>query len=92
MGRVVTPKYAVEIEVSGPYRVTPAAWRGRPTSLRLAQYVEQFERSTQPGGANAHLGPTTVTSARVKQNFQGGAVVATYYRHATLEAWARGAA
>lgn len=81
MGRVITPKYAVEIEVSGPYRITPAAWRreyGRAGARDLAKYVAIFEESTHAGGFNEHLGPTTVLSARIKRNVAGGAVVATY--------------
>jgi hypothetical protein len=99
MGRVVTPKYSLEVEVAGPFRVTPAAWRaeyGRPNCITLAKYVETFEASTRPGGANAHLGPTTVVSARIRRNVPGGAVIAIFYRHdrehreATFEAWERG--
>jgi len=81
MGRIVTPKYAVRIEVAGPFLMTPAAWRreyGRPNALSLAKYVENFEASTREGGANEHLGPTTVTRAAIKRNVLGGAILATY--------------
>jgi hypothetical protein len=82
MGRVVTPKYAVEIEVrGGPWIFTPAAWHrsyGRPTVANLAAYVAKFEASTKPGGANDSLGVMVVSAARIKLNVLGGAVVATY--------------
>jgi hypothetical protein len=81
MGRIVTPKYVVEVEVSGPYRHTRAPWRreyGRPNAIDLGKYVAKFEASTRPGGANEHIGPTTVLRARIKLNVAGGATVATF--------------
>lgn len=81
MGRTITPTYRTEIKVAGPYAWTPAAWRckeqGRPTDAALAAYVAVLEASTREGGCNAHLGETTVRSARIIHQPTGD-VVATY--------------
>lgn len=86
MGRSYTPRYVCEIVVPGTYH-TPMSWDvksrygargyGKPTDANLKKYVEGFEASTKPGGVNAHLGETIVTSARIIDQFEGG-VVATY--------------
>jgi hypothetical protein len=77
----LTTAYVVEIDTPG-YRYTPAPWRtrqaGRPTTANLAAHVEAFEASTEPGGCNAHLGATRVTSARIRRNQLRGVVVASY--------------
>ena len=76
-----TPTYVVELTIPGT-RNTPSAWNckndGRPTEANLANYVQTYERSTRPGGVNDHLGPETVTSARIRRNTCYGDVVARY--------------
>jgi hypothetical protein len=54
MGRIVTPKYRMEVKTNVG-SLTPAAWRGRVTSKRLADHVEGLNQSFQPGGINAHV-------------------------------------
>jgi hypothetical protein len=77
-----TPTYRIETKVAGAYW-TPAGWDtkhyGRPNDERLAEYVEQVETSTRPGGVNEHLGGTTILSARIVHQFTGE-TVATYKR------------
>jgi hypothetical protein len=59
-------------------RLTPASWYirsalrqgrpngyGAPTPANLRKYVQRFEASTKPGGANAHLGETRIVLARI---------------------------
>jgi hypothetical protein len=79
--RDTTPTYVVMIHVPG-VRYTPAAWNcrrdGRPTEANLRKYVESFEASTRPGGANAHLGEETVAFARLMRN-DGSREVVAYY-------------
>lgn len=63
--RDTTPKYIVVVTVPG-YTNTIAAWGvrgkygvrgyGAPTTNNLRKYVEAFNKSTLPGGSNAHLG------------------------------------
>ena len=85
MGRSYTPKYALRLVVPGVL-ITPSGWSvgqdGQPTDARLREHVERFERSSQPGGANAALaeafGPIKVSYAEIRRNIPGGAVVATY--------------
>lgn len=79
MGRSITPTYRIEFRATGGYH-TPSAWRaeyGRPSAASLARWVESFEASTREGGVNAHLGVTTVWSARIVRQATG-AVVADY--------------
>ena len=68
MGQIYTNKYRIEITVDG-YAYTPAAWRvpvhGRPSEVALRDYVATFERSTQPGGSNQHLGVQQVREAKI---------------------------
>ena len=64
MGTSRTPKYIVQLHTPGFYN-TPSEWSvrglyggkgcGKPTDANLAKYVEQFEKSMLPGGANDHL-------------------------------------
>lgn len=85
--RDTTPTYVVRI-FDGRYGYTPSAWRvtsktqvradGRPTADNLKRYVESFEASTRPGGANAHLGETKILRATITRNFPGAQPVATY--------------
>jgi hypothetical protein len=81
MARDLTSTYVVEIRTPG-FGWTPAAWHcgrnGRPTEANLAQYVEDLEKSTMPGGCNAHLGATRVARAWIRRNTIGGATVASY--------------
>jgi hypothetical protein len=81
MPRDTTPTYVVEIRTTG-HGWTPAPWHcgrnGRPTEANLALYVGDLEKSTAPGGCNAHLGETTVTRAWIRRNSIGGATVASY--------------
>lgn len=80
MGRSFTPTFAVYEYIPG-WSVTPSAWQtkifGRPSDQSLARMVAVFEQSTQAGGCNAHLGPTTVHSAKVVRQATGE-VVARY--------------
>jgi hypothetical protein len=54
MGRSVTPKYRVETK-ENVGAMTPAAWRGRATPARLAEWVEACNKSFLPGGVNGHV-------------------------------------
>jgi hypothetical protein len=85
MGRSTTPTYAVYMHVPG-FHYTPEAWPtkhyGRPTAAALAKFVEDFERSTQDGGCNQHLGVQRVARAHVARQ-STGATVASY-----AEGWA----
>jgi hypothetical protein len=79
MGRSVAIKYTLEMvtqDAAGKlFECTPSEWRSRarnhvpghgaPTEANLAKYVAGFQKSTQPGGANAHLGVQTVTRAKI---------------------------
>jgi hypothetical protein len=77
-----TPKYIVKI-ADGRYAYSPIAWiaskraatqirvDGKPTVENLRRWVASFEAATQPGGCNAHLGATKLTSARIVNNFTG---------------------
>jgi hypothetical protein len=96
MGRSTTPEFVVEMrEHDGGRRFTPQAWRvkgqhgipgdGKPTKENLERFVKKFEESTEPGGANSHLGPTRIVYARIRQNCTGGATVAEYIPHDLTE-------
>jgi hypothetical protein len=69
-----TPTYAVRLHVPG-FAYTPMGWdckrAGRPTEANLAAYVASFERSTQPGGVNAHLGAQKVKRAWITRQATG---------------------
>jgi hypothetical protein len=83
MGRITTPTFRVEVLISG-WRFAPfGGWdtrtAGRPSERNLEGYVRRFERSTLPGGANEHLGPTEVRSAVVIRQSTGD-TVATFRR------------
>jgi hypothetical protein len=82
MGKTTTTKYQIRIEVkSGPGHM-PMSWNckrdGRPTEANLRRWVESYEASTRPGGVNAHLGPETITRARILLNDGSGKLVAEY--------------
>ena len=81
MSRDATSKYAIQLVVPG-YRYSPACWNcrrnGRPTAANLIRYIESFEASTRPGGCNAHLGETRVSSAYIRLNEYAGQVVASF--------------
>jgi hypothetical protein len=80
-----TPKYIVKI-TDGRYGYSSIAWvatsrtqiraDGKPTVENLRRWVASFEAATQPGGCNAHLGATKLTSARIVNNFTGELVAA----------------
>ena len=79
--RDTTPTYVLHL-FDGKYAYTPSGWSvkrdGRPTAANLATAIRSFENSTQPGGANAHLGATRILRATIKRNVYGGETVATY--------------
>lgn len=81
MGTSSTPTYRVEMSAGPKFHYTPAAWRiagmGVPKDDNLKRYVETFERSTYPGGGNAHLGVTTIITAKIV-NQRTGDIVAFY--------------
>lgn len=84
MGQTITPRFALRVSLASGRRVTPIAWNvredGPATDAGLARWVEQFEASTGPNGANAHLGQERVLSARIVRNDDFGQVVATFRR------------
>jgi hypothetical protein len=51
MGRVVTPKYRLELVVPG-FNFTAFAWSGLPSPARLAAHVRQLNQSFDLGGVN----------------------------------------
>jgi hypothetical protein len=79
--RDTTTKYQVRLKVSG-YGFPPMSWNckrdGRPTAANLKKFVESFEASTRKGGANAHLGATTVSRAAICLNDGSRKVVVSY--------------
>jgi hypothetical protein len=89
MGRSRAIPFTVEIKVPG-FIYTPCEWRlrkspqeqvpgdGQPTADNLRKYVAAFEESTRTGG-NKHLGPTTVSAARIVRQ-SDKAVMAEYTR------------
>lgn len=88
MGATRTPAHVVEFAViGGGHTYTPAIWRrtyGRPTPHNLAVHVKAFEASTLPGGANAHLGATRVSMARIVANRGERRLLAGYLREQTV--------
>lgn len=88
MGRSYTPEFVVKITAGSSGKdYTPMAWNvrssGKPTDKSLAAWVEAYEKSTLPGGANAHLGPDVVWSAEIVCQFTGE-VVACYKQTASF--------
>jgi hypothetical protein len=85
-GRSRAITYALHMQSRG-YSYTPSEWRvrarygargyGAPTDANLEQHIRAFEASTQPGGANAHLGPTTISRAWIVDQ-RSGFTVAGY--------------
>lgn len=51
MGKVVTPKYRLELEVPG-HVLTAFAWEGRANAKRLGEYVRALNATFDIGGAN----------------------------------------
>lgn len=79
MGRVVTPKYRMELEVPG-YRLTPWAWEGRATAKRLGEKVRDLNQSCELGGSNHGAMPgAKVQRARLVRQADNR-VVAEYVR------------
>lgn len=88
MGRIVTPKYRIEMQLDGS-RYTSSVWdvtsrgmikgKGKPTVEALRREVEAFEASTQSSGVNAHLGPIKVLEAYIVHQ-KSGEVVAELKR------------
>jgi hypothetical protein len=65
---------------------TPSEWRtrstrqggyshGKPTLENLQKYVADAEAATQPGGVNAHLGPTKILKAWIIDQRSGEKLV-----------------
>jgi len=85
-GRDYPITYVLYLESAGR-GYTPMEWRtrarygipgyGAPTDANLERYVRRFEADTQPGGANAHLGPTIISRARIVDQ-RTGQTVARY--------------
>jgi len=90
MSRDRAIRYVCHVVIDQPGRAwTPSEWRtrpqgqiqadGKPTTENLRKHCEHYERSTQPGGCNSHLGATQILSARiVDQNT--GETVASYQK------------
>jgi hypothetical protein len=78
MGRVVTPKYRLELVVPG-FNFTAFAWSGLPSPARLAAHVRQLNQSFDLGGVN-HLpgSPRVARAVLVRQSDQR--TVAVYER------------
>ena len=87
MGRSVTSKYRVEYRIRGTdgsaMMTTPSCWwtrrDGRATAANLSTHCVAMEKSSQPGGVNAHGKPFCVLSARIVEQSSGD-VVAEYTR------------
>ena len=85
MGRIVTPKYRVEM-YSGQSCYT-SAWdvtsrgmikgKGKPTVANLRRQIEVLEASTGPDGVNKHLGPMKITEAYIVHQ-KSGEIVAEW--------------
>lgn len=83
MGRSRTPTYRLEVKTDRA-RWEPMAWRttgpgpakgyGKPSLTNLERWVDEMERSTCPGGVNAHLGVTIIREARIIHQSTGEAV------------------
>jgi hypothetical protein len=81
-GSVSTPRYVLNIQ---PYRVFPGRygmtnpiWRpmnGRPSSQNIKRYVNKFNLSLEPRGANAHVGrEMAIWGADIIDQFSGETV------------------
>jgi hypothetical protein len=65
MGRIITPKYRLEIKPvpkpgrDGFYEFTAQAWevktKGKPTAANIEKYIRAFVESQKIGGCNEHL-------------------------------------
>ena len=94
MGRSTTPKYIVVTRTNDVgHKLTPFAWRtraqyGRPgdgiaNDANLAKFVAGYNKSFEPGGANAHLSDAVgfivhIHHAAIYENCAGGAMVAEF--------------
>jgi hypothetical protein len=68
---------------------TPGEWRvrrlhqlqadGKPTVENIQKHCEAYERSTQPGGCNSHLGVTKILRAWIVDQ-RSGETLADYRR------------
>lgn len=86
MGKTRSIRFIVQYTVGRGFW-TPSEWRvrargvvpgmGRPTLVNLKKQVTLAEASTQPGGVNAHLGITKITSAKIIDQ-DSGETLATY--------------
>jgi hypothetical protein len=81
MGRIVTPKYRVEVRTNNPaVGLTPFAWQGRPTQAKLEAWRQQYNASFQLGGVNAHVSTEVVlhiVSAKIVHQATGRVVAET---------------
>lgn len=88
MDESFTPTYRVAIRTTqGHY--TPMEWQvrgrygmrgyGAPTAANLAAFVHQLEASHEPGGVNAHVGPTMILQATIVRQ-ANNLVMAQYAR------------
>ena len=82
-GKSRTPKYVVDMKLfRAGARATPSEWRkeyGKPTDKNLAAYMEKYNKSLEKGGANEHLGQSSMgTSAVIRENKSGGATIAKW--------------
>lgn len=59
MGRVVIPKYRVEVRGNFTrmgHEISPMIWRGRVSKKGLEAYRQKMNLSFMPGGVNQHIG------------------------------------
>ena len=79
MGRIVTPKYRVEVRGNWNRMgkaLTPQAWSGRVSEKRLEEYRQAMNRSFNKGGSNFHLAKSDgfiyhMSSARIVRQSDG---------------------
>lgn len=81
MGRTVTPKYRIESR-DNMGKLSQWAWRGKVSASLLADYMDSYNASFQPSGANWHvskaLGVVAYHSAAKVINQRTGEIVATW--------------
>ena len=80
MGRIITPKYILEIGGFTRRNESASAWKGRvPTVARLEHFVMAGVVSTMPGFMNETVGYACGVEipsyARIRENKTGGAVM-----------------
>ena len=81
-GKSITPKYVIDMKIKKG-NASPAAWsvkqHGKATAQNLKKYVDVYNGSLKPGGANEHLGDqSTATWAGIRENHPNASHIAEW--------------